>query len=322
MVKKLLSLLGKEIGGLHEAAYLLAAATIASSLLALVRDKLLAYSFGAGSVLDLYYSSFRISDMMYATIASTVAASILVPFLIKKSKGSEKYFIDHVFSAFFVAIIGVSVVIWILMPYIIPRLLPGYAHSSDLPMLISMSRIMLLSPIFMGLSNFLASITQMYNRFLIYAISPLLYNVGIIVGTVVLYPIFGVYGLVFGVVLGAAMHMGIQLPFVASRGLVPAFRFPIDWKEIRELVLISFPRTLTVSSNFFLLPSPHLWVRVRYLSSTLHGICSQCHLVSLELVILLRHFLRSQSFMVQAISNVMCLIWQYQRSILYFGQCQ
>ena len=264
MVKKLFSLLGKEIRGLHEAAYLLGAATIASSLLALVRDKLLAYNFGAGQILDLYYSSFRVSDMIYATIASTVAASILVPFLIKKGKeqGTEnktgqKYFIDHVFSAFFLGIVGVSVIIWILMPYIIPWLLPGYAHRSDLPILISTSRIMLLSPIFMGLSNFLASITQMYNRFLIYAISPLLYNVGIIIGTVVLYPIFGIYGLIIGVVLGAALHLGIQLPFVASRGLVPVFRLPIDWKEIREVVLISFPRTLTVSSNeiaeFFLI---------------------------------------------------------------------
>ena len=76
MVKKFFNMLGKEIGGLHEAAYLLGAATIASSLLALVRDKILAFKFGAGPLLDLYYSSFRISDMVYATIASTVAASI------------------------------------------------------------------------------------------------------------------------------------------------------------------------------------------------------------------------------------------------------
>src|ERR1700722_326866 len=84
MVKKILNLFGKEIDGLHEAAYLLAAATVASQILALVRDRLLAYYFGAGHTLDLYYSSFRISDMIYATISSMVAASVLVPFLIKK----------------------------------------------------------------------------------------------------------------------------------------------------------------------------------------------------------------------------------------------
>jgi putative peptidoglycan lipid II flippase len=266
MVKKFFSLLGKEIGGLHEAAYLLGAATIASSLLALVRDKILAFKFGAGPLLDLYYSSFRISDMVYATIASTVAASILVPFLIKKAKASgdpiadknhEKYFIDHVFSAFFVGIIGVCIIVFFLMPYIIPRLLPGYANSPQLGLLITASRIMLLSPILLGMSNFLASITQMYNRFLIYAISPLLYNLGIIFGTLFLYPFFGIYGLVIGVVIGAAMHMGIQIPFVVSRGLMPQLRAPINWKEIREVVLVSFPRTLTLSSaeiaEFFLI---------------------------------------------------------------------
>ena len=266
MVKKFFSLFGKEIGGLHEAAYLLGAATIASSLLALVRDKILAFKFGAGSLLDLYYSSFRISDMVYATIASAVAASILVPFLIKKAKATgdpvadkthEKYFIDHVFSAFFVGIIGVCIVVFFLIPYIIPRLLPGYAHSPQLGMLVTASRIMLLSPILLGISNFLASITQMYNRFLIYAISPLLYNLGIIFGTLFLYPYLGMYGLVIGVVVGAAMHMSIQIPFIASRGLVPHLRMPINWKEIKEVVLVSFPRTITLSSNeiaeFFLI---------------------------------------------------------------------
>ena len=259
MVKKILALLGKEIAGLHEAAYLLALATFISLVLALVRDKLLAYFFGAGHLLDVYYASFRLSDMIYATIASTVAASVLVPFLIKKNKSgqSERHFIDHVFSIFFLGIIAVSAVIFVLMPHLVPYVLPGFAHDSSLPMLITASRIMLLSPILLGISNFLASVTQMYNRFLIYAVSPLLYNLGIIIGIVFFYPYFGFYGLTAGVVLGALMHMGLQIPFVASRGLLPRFVFPIDWKEVREVVLVSFPRTLTLSANeiaeFFLI---------------------------------------------------------------------
>jgi putative peptidoglycan lipid II flippase len=252
MVKRIFSIFGKEIDGLHEAAYLLAAATVTSQILALVRDKLLAYFFGAGHTLDLYYSSFRISDMIYATIASMVAASVLVPFLIKKNREHDeaRHFIDHTFSVFFLAIIAVSAVIFILMPYIIPRLLPGYANDpASLHQIIIASRIMLLSPIFLGASNFLASVTQMYNRFLIYAISPLLYNLGIIFGILFLYPLFGLYGLVGGVVLGALMHMGVQIPFVASRGLLPRLRLRIDWKEVREVVMVSFPRTLTLSST-------------------------------------------------------------------------
>ena len=271
MVKKIFSLFGKEIAGLHQAAYLLAIATVASQILALVRDKLLAYYFGAGHLLDLYYAAFRFPDIIYATIASTVAASVLVPFLIKKCKNEvdenasiesversqARHFIDHTFSVFFLAIVVMCGIVFIFMPFLVPRLLPGFANDPSLPMLITASRIMLLSPILLGISNFLASVTQMYNRFLIYAISPLLYNLGIIFGTIFLYPHFGLYGLVWGVIIGAALHMGLQIPFVASRRLLPRFVFPIDWKEIREVVLISFPRTLTLSSNeiaeFFLI---------------------------------------------------------------------
>jgi putative peptidoglycan lipid II flippase len=249
MVKRIITLFGKEIIGLHEAAYLLAIATILSQVLALGRDKLLAYTFGAGHILDVYYASFRIPDMIYATLASMVAASILVPFFIKKSSGGEKYFIDHVFSAFFFAIIIVSGIVWVLMPYLVPHLFPGFAHDPSLQTLITASRIMLLSPILLGISNFLASITQMYNRFLIYAISPLLYNIGIIIGIVVLYPLFGIYGLTAGVILGAFMHMALQVPFVISKGLFPRIRFKINLKEIREVVMVSLPRTITLSST-------------------------------------------------------------------------
>ncbi len=247
MVKKILALLGREIAGLHEAAYLLALATFISLTLAIVRDKLLAYFFGAGHLLDIYYASFRLSDVIYATIASTVAASVLVPFLIKRN--ADRHFIDHVFSVFFLAIIAVSAVVFVLMPHLVPYLLPGFAHDPSLPMLITASRIMLLSPILLGISNFLASVTQMYNRFLIYAVSPLLYNLGIIIGIVFLYPYFGFYGLTGGVILGALMHMALQIPFVASRGLLPRFVFPIDWREVREVVLVSLPRTITLSAN-------------------------------------------------------------------------
>jgi putative peptidoglycan lipid II flippase len=97
----------------------------------------------------------------------------------------------------------------------------------------------------------------MHKRFLIYALSPIVYNVGIIVGIIFLYPLFGLYGLVIGVVIGAFLHMIIQIPFIFGRGIFPHFKFIIDWKSIRKVVFVSLPRTLTLSSNqlasFFLI---------------------------------------------------------------------
>jgi putative peptidoglycan lipid II flippase len=88
MVKKFFNFFNKEINGLHEAAYLLGFFAFLSQLLALVRDRLLASTFGAGRDLDIYYSAFRIPDFIFVTVASLVAISVLVPFIIEKINGS------------------------------------------------------------------------------------------------------------------------------------------------------------------------------------------------------------------------------------------
>ncbi len=252
MVKRFFSLFGKEITGIHEAAYLLAFFAFASQLLALVRDKLLAFSFGAGPLLDIYYAAFRIPDLIFVSIASVVSASVLIPFFIDRTqndadKGRE--FIDNVFSAFFIAVVLTSIVVGIFAPQLVAFLLPGFAHGTSLPLIITATRILLLSPVLLGISNFFSSITQMHRRFLVYALSPLVYNVGIIIGIVCLYPVFGMVGLIWGVVIGAFLHMAIQIPFIINTGFFPRFRFAIDFSAIKKVVFISLPRTLTLSSN-------------------------------------------------------------------------
>ncbi len=248
MVKKLLSLFSKEINGLHEAAYLLGFFAFLSQLLALVRDRLLAAEFGAGHKLDLYYSAFRIPDFIFVTVASLVAISVLVPFIIEKiniSQEEGKKFIDNIFTFFFLLISTTSLVAFFLVPYLIPIIFKGFS-SADFPQLIVLTRILLLSPILLGLSNFFGSITQVYKRFVIYSISPLFYNLGIIIGIIGLYPIFGLNGLVYGVVLGALFHLLIQIPFVWRQGMCPKFKFNFDFKGIRRVLILSVPRTFTL----------------------------------------------------------------------------
>ena len=92
--------------------------------------------------------------------------------------------------------------------------LPGFAHDVDFAQLVTAMRIMLFSPFFLGLSNFFSSVTQMNRRFLIYSLSPILYNVGMIIGAVVFYRYLGLAGLVWGVALGACIHMAVQIPFI------------------------------------------------------------------------------------------------------------
>jgi putative peptidoglycan lipid II flippase len=104
MVKRFLNFISREIGGLHEAAYLLGAFAVVSQILALVRDRLLAYKFGATHALDIYYAAFRIPDFIFVAIASMVSISVLIPFLMEKIDSGEKEakeFIDAIFSVFF-----------------------------------------------------------------------------------------------------------------------------------------------------------------------------------------------------------------------------
>lgn len=252
MVKRFLNLLNMEVAGLHQAAYLLGFFAICSQILALVRDRILAGQFGAGDTLDFYYAAFRIPDILFVSVASIVSISVLIPFLIERFDKGEEYvkeFIDTVFSFFFLIMLVVGMIAFFATPYLMKVLFPPFTDSERFGELVLLSRILLLSPIFLGFSNLLASITQIHRRFLIYAISPVVYNIGIIIGIVFIYPILGLPGLGLGVALGAFFHFIIQVPFIASQGMLPRLRFPIKWSSIKTIILISLPRTITVSSN-------------------------------------------------------------------------
>lgn len=256
MVKKIFSYITREIRGLHEAAYILAIFTVASQLIALVRDKLLAYSFGAGETLDIYYAAFRIPDVLFAVLASMVAASILVPFLADKcnqGNGTARDFINSVFTIFILVFAVVIAMVWCLTPWILAKTMPELASYSDgrFTELVLITRILLIQPFFFGISNFLSSITQMRERFFLYAISPILYNLGIVLGIIILYPIFGLAGLVIGVVVGALLHGLIHVPAVIRDNLMPRLISlrKIDFKAVKDLVLTALPRTLTLSSH-------------------------------------------------------------------------
>lgn len=252
MVKKILFLFSKEISGLHQAAYLLAFFTLISQVLALVRDRLLSHTFGASQTLDIYYAAFRIPDMILVFGASVVSVSILVPFLVEKiSESNEKGydFIKHVFTSFFIFIVFISLIVFFLIPYITNFIFPGINNPDAIKELILLTRILLLSPIILGISNLMSSILQVFKKFFAYAIAPVLYNLGIIIGIIFLYPIFGIKGVAFGAVLGAVMHLSIQIPAVIKNKFLPSFIFPINLSYVKKIIWNSLPRTFTLSTN-------------------------------------------------------------------------
>lgn len=253
MSNRIFTLLNKEFKGVNEAALLLGGFTLLSQILGLIRDRILASIVGVGPVLDVYYASFRIPDLLYLSIASLASVTVLLPFLAKKinddvSSEKAKNFMNNVFSAYIIFMVTISLLIAIIMPFIVKYTAPGFTIEQT-NLLITVSRIMLLSPIFIGLSNLIGTVTQFFKKFVVFSLSPVLYNIGILFGVIFLYNKIGLYGLAVGVVMGAFLHFLIQVPVVAKRGFIPKFKIKIDWREIYKIIQISIPRTLTLSCN-------------------------------------------------------------------------
>jgi len=248
MAQKLFKALNREISGLHEAAFLLAIFAVAAKVLALIRDRFLAHYFGASADLDIYYAAFRIPDFLYVSIASLVASSVLIPFFVEKleKKQDAERFFNSIFTLFFCMMTVSSIIIFFLMPFLARGVAPGFIGAQH-EQLVLLSRIILFSPFLLGLSGLFASVTQSLRRFFIYAIAPILYNVGIIVGIIVLYPVFGLPGLAYGVVLGAFLHMIIQLPVLINHAFVPKLYFRFNFSDIKDVLTLSLPRAFTIS---------------------------------------------------------------------------
>jgi putative peptidoglycan lipid II flippase len=252
MISRIANFFNKKISGLHQAAYILGFFTFLSQILGLIRDRLLAYMFGAGRTVDVYYAAFKIPDLVLVVGGSVVSIAVLVPFLTRKiseNKQEAERFIDAIFTAFFFGVTVLSAVLFWVMPWLAPMVFPGIEDPALQSDLILLGRMFLLSPIILGISNIFASIVQVYKRFLIYALSPILYNLGIIIGIVLLYPYLGITGLGLGVVIGVALHAGVQLPFVIRQGFAPRFLWLENMKPVWKVMRNSLPRTLTLSTN-------------------------------------------------------------------------
>ena len=248
MVKSVLKLVYGEVRGLHQAAYVLALFAFGSQLLALLRDRLLAHQFGAGSELDIYYAAFRVPDLLFVLFASTLSVYVLIPFVAGQSAGGRGgKLLSQVFTVFLVGYSILALIVSIFAPYIVPILFPGFQGESE--SLVLLMRLLLLQPMLLGISSLLGVVTQLRRRFVLYALSPLIYNVGIIFGILVLYPFLGLPGIVWGVVLGALGHMLIQIPLVRKSELRFSITSSVSWKEIRKVLAVSIPRALTLSFN-------------------------------------------------------------------------
>ena len=228
------------------AAFLLFASAFFSRILGLVRDRLLAGHFGAGAELDVYFAAFRIPDLIYGIlIIGGISAAFLPIFseYFKKNQKEAWELVNNILNTFLVLLIFICFVLFIFTPQIIRFIVPGFSVI-QISLTVALTRIMLLSPIFLGISSIFSGVLQYFNRFLIYSLAPIFYNLGIIFGILFLVPTFGLMGLSYGVVLGAFLHLFIQFLGVKSSGFKYRSIFNFKYPGLIKIFKLMIPRTI------------------------------------------------------------------------------
>ena len=249
MIKKIFKSINAQSQSITSAAIIIGALSLISRFLGIFRDRILASEFGAGDILDAYYAAFRLPDLVYNLLILGAVSAGLIPvftaLLTKNQKEEAWKLINSILNLLSLGLIVICILLFISAPWLIPLITPGFPREK-MDLVISLSRIMFLSPLFLGLSAIFSSILQSFRKFFVYSIAPIFYNVGIIIGALYFVKWWGIYGLAWGVVLGAVVHMIIQLIPTFSVGW--KYSFDLNWrnKNVMKVCRMMIPRTFAL----------------------------------------------------------------------------
>lgn len=222
---------------------------VSSRLLGLVRQRTLAHFFTPDE-LSLFFAAFRLPDLVFEVLVFGTFASAFIPVFTKSLKDGEK---EAWQTASIVVNIGLSIfllfsiVLGISAHSLYGVFAPGF-QGAEREKIVELARILFAAQGFFVISYVLTGVLESLRRFLIPALAPLFYNLGIIVGTLVFAPSLGLTAPTLGVILGALIHFLIQLPLAMKMG----FRFTTSFKltpGVRKIAKLAAPRIL---ETFFL----------------------------------------------------------------------
>ncbi len=250
MIQKLLN---AQTQSISRASFILAGSYLVSALLGFLRDHLLAGKFGAGNELDVYYAAFTIPDFIALILVFGAISAAIIPIFsayYSTSKESAWQYVSVLLNVFLVCLIVICLVLIIFTPFIISIIAPGFSNGKKETAILLM-RIMFLSPILLGISNIMSGILQVFHRFLVTALAPIMYNLGIIIGILFFLPRFGLVGLVCGVILGALLHLLIQVPAFFYSGFHYQRIFNFSHPGVIKTLKLMAPRSLGLGAGQF-----------------------------------------------------------------------
>ncbi len=242
--------LDKQQSSILSAAAFITVANIISGFSGFFRLRLLEelfYHMPAGKEeFDAFLFAFQIPDMMFKLIIIGALSAAFIPIFTQYKKQSEAeafYMTSVLMNLLLLVFVAIGALVCIFSPQV-TQILAGSAYSPhQVEVTTNLTRIMIAAQFAFAISNFLSSVLQSYRRFILPALAPIIYNIGIVVGAYLFAPMFGIYAAGIGVVLGAFLHMLIQLPSVLKLGFryTPALNFKHE--GMRKVVRLTPART-------------------------------------------------------------------------------
>lgn len=252
MVKNLFSLLYSRQTSILSAASIIMATLMLSKVLGLVRDRLLAHVFLPEKI-DIFWAAFRLPDLIFQIIILGALSVAFIPVFAEtlQNKGKEDAFemARAVLNVSLVIFICLTVLIYILAhPIIANFIAPGFDPERQ-AQTVSLTRVILFGQIILVFGSFFIGISQSFQRFIVPALAPVFYNLGIILGIIFLSKDFGITGAAYGVVIGAFLHAAVQLPMVWSMGF--RFKWPLKFfnSGVKEIMQLMSVRTIGLAAE-------------------------------------------------------------------------
>lgn len=243
------------------AAVILGATGLASNILGLYRERMIAGTFGAGRMTDAFFASFTLPDIIFGFLILGALSSAFIPVFVEKLSEGNKDDAQEIANSFMnfilIAAIIFGVVVFVTAPKLVPFMFPGFFKKgitdnfNMYTLTVNLTRIMILSPIFFSISGVFGGILNSYKRFVAYSLAPLIYNLSIILSIIFLRGYFNppIYAVTVGVIVGAMLHALIQLPSVLSTGY--RWKPTIDMKrgQVARIIKLMIPRAFAIGAS-------------------------------------------------------------------------
>jgi putative peptidoglycan lipid II flippase len=211
--------------------------------------------------LDSFFAAFRIPDLVFQLVAAGAIGSALIPIVSGLLATNEERrawrVVSTVANLMLVGSVVLAVALFIAAPIVVRAITPGFGPA-QMDRTIELTRIMLLSPIFLALGSVATSVLNSAGRFGVAAAAPVVYNVAIILATLILAPRFGVEGIAVGVVLGSLGHLIVQSRVMRRIGFRYAPRVDLSDPDARMALKLMAPRAVGLGAGqvtFFVVTS-------------------------------------------------------------------